>query len=460
MLQIESGSAKKNCQGLTRRTALKAGFCGLLGLSLSDMLKLRARATDGSRNKSVILMWLDGGPSHMETYDPKPEAPTEYRGPYGVINTNGPGIRIADILPRHARHADKMVFLRSMHHDNGDHFAGAHWMLTGRFGSNANNLPQMYPSFGSYIARCVGPNMPGLPAYVGLPSAQSVYLFPGYMGSAYLGAQYNPFDVDQQNRYLAANGSGSSIGSPRRLFSALSGTQPGTMDQRMSLMRSLDTMRRDLDRSGTMDAMDRYQQQAVELITSPRARDAFDIDREDPRLSDRYGLGPWGRYTLMARRLVEAGVTFVTVDMPHWDDHSNIKDGHGYKLPHVDRAVGALLEDLEGRGMLNDVLLIVMGEFGRTPRINTGQPGIPIPGRDHWGNAFSVMLAGGGLRTGQVIGATNARGEHPVSRALRPHDLLHTVYRWLGIDVTQTFRDHSGRPHAILDQGAPINEVL
>ncbi|MBI3823775.1 MAG: DUF1501 domain-containing protein, partial [Planctomycetes bacterium] len=398
MLQIQNGAAKKNCQGITRRTALKAGFCGLLGLSLADMLKLQSRGNDVSRKKSVILMWLDGGPSHMETYDPKPEAPTEYRGPYGVINTNVAGIRIADILPRHARHADKMVFIRSMHHDNGDHFAGGHWMLTGRFGSNAANLPQMYPSFGSYIARCIGPNQPGLPAYVGLPSAQSIYLFPGYMGAAYLGAQYNPFDVDTQARYLAAN-SNIRIGSPQRLQNLLR-TQPTVMQERMSLMRSLDTMRRDVDRSGVMESMDRYQQQAVDLITSPRARDAFDIDREDPRLSDRYGLGPWGRYTLMARRLVEAGVTFVTVDMPHWDDHSNIKDGHGCKLPHVDRAVGGLLEDLQERGMLDDVLLIVMGEFGRTPRINTGQPGIPIPGRDHWGNGFSVLLAGGGLRTG------------------------------------------------------------
>lgn len=458
MLQIDNGSATKNCQGITRRTALKAGFCGLLGLSLADMLKLQARATETSRNKSVILMWLDGGPSHMETYDPKPEAPTEYRGPYGVINTNVPGIRIADILPRHARHADKMVFLRSMHHDNGDHFAGAHWMLTGRFGSNAANLPQMYPSVGSYIARCLGPNQPGLPAYVGLPSAQSVYLFPGYMGSAYLGAQYNPFDVDREQRYLGANYN-IRIGTPRQLQCVLQ-TQGSTMQDRMSLMRSLDTMRRDLDRSGTMDAMDRYQQQAVDLILSPRARDAFDIDREDPRLADRYGTGPWGRYTLMARRLVEAGVTFVTVDMPHWDDHSNIKDGHGYKLPHVDRAVGGLLEDLSERGLFNDVLLIVMGEFGRTPRINTGQPGIPIPGRDHWGNAFSVLLAGGGLRTGQVVGETNSRGERPIRRAVRPHDLLQTVYRWLGIDVSQTFRDHTGRPHAVLDQGAPIQEIL
>ncbi len=460
MLQIQNGEAKANCQGMSRRSAIKAGFLGVAGLSLADMLKARAAATtnDRTRRKSIILMWLDGGPSHLETYDPKPEAPTEYRGPYGVINTNVPGIRIADILPQHARHMDKMVLLRSMHHDNGDHFAGAHWMLTGRFGSNAANLPQMYPSVGSYVARCLGPNQPGVPAYVGLPSAQSVYLFPGYMGAAYLGPQYNPFDVEREQRYLAAN-SATRVGSPRTLQNLLRSTS-GQMESRLTLSRALDTMRRDTDRSGVVESMDRYQQQAIDLILSPRAREAFDLDREPQRLSDRYGNGPWGRYTLMARRLVEAGVTFVTVDMPHWDDHSNIREGHGYKLPHVDRAVGALLEDLEWRGMLDDTLLIVMGEFGRTPRINTGQPGIPIPGRDHWGNAFSVMLAGGGLRGGQVVGATNPRGEHPVQRALRPHDLLATVYRWLGIDTTQNFRDHSGRPHPILDRGEPIREIL
>ena len=209
-----------------------------------------------------------------------------------------------------------------------------------------------------------------------------------------------------------------------------------------------------------MEAMDRYQQQATDMILGARAREAFNLDREETRLRDRYGRGPWGQYTLMARRLVEAGVTFVTVDMPHWDDHSNIREGHGYKLPVVDRAVGALIEDLELRGLLDKTLIIVMGEFGRTPRLNSGQPGIPIPGRDHWGQAMSVLLAGGGLRTGQVIGSTNPRGEHPATRPLRPADLLQTVYRYLGIDPGQSFRDHTGRPIPILDLGRPIDEVF
>jgi hypothetical protein len=458
MLTIQNGGPARNCQGMTRRTALKAGFLGLAGLTLPNLLRLRAEGGAASRDTACILIWLDGGPSQLETYDPKPEAPSEYRGPFGVTRTKVPGIVLCDQLPHHARHADKMVFVRSVHHDNGDHFAGAHWMLTGRFGSNAANLPQKYPSAGSYVARVRGANRPGLPAYVGLPAAQSVYLFPGYMGPAYLGSTYAPFDVDRETKYLAAN-STIHIGTPRWLtqFNEESARRLGS---RRDLLRSFDGLRREVDASGLAASLDQYQQQAMNLVLGGRARTAFDLDREEPRNADRYGRGPWGRYTLMARRLVESGVTFVTVDMPHWDDHSNIKQGHGYKLPPLDQAVGALLDDLKERGMLERVLVMVMGEFGRTPKINTGQPGIPIPGRDHWGNAISVMLAGGGLKGGQVIGATNARAEHPVRRALKPADVLATVYRVLGVDPKLSFKDHTGRPVPILDEGEAIEEAF
>jgi len=458
MLKIAQNSGQKNCQGVSRRTALKAGFLGLMGLTLADLLRFRAQGAATSDDKAVILIWLDGGPSQIETYDPKPDAPAEYRGPFGTINTRVPGIRLCELVPNHARLADKMVFIRSLHHDNGDHFAGAHWMLTGRFGSNAANLPQKYPSVGSYVARVRGPNKPGLPAYVGLPSAQSVYLFPGYMGAAYLGGAYNPFDVDREVKYLGAT-QNVRIGTPRWLsqFTAESAKLAGN---RKDLLSAFDGFRRDLDNSGVVDSMDRYQQQALNMILGSRTRTAFDLDKEDPRLADRYGQGPWARYTLMARRLVEAGVTFVTVDMPHWDDHSNIKDGHGQKVPVVDRAVGGLIDDLSERGLLDKVLVVVMGEFGRTPRLNTGQPGIPIPGRDHWGNAISVMMAGGGLRGGQVVGSTNAKGEHPKDQPLTPADILATVYHVLGIDTRQSFKDHSGRPIPILDEGKPIAEIV
>jgi len=458
MLRIQQGFAGRNCQGISRRTALKAGFLGLSGLSLADLLRLKAAGAAEKKDTAVILLWLDGGPSQLETYDPKPEAPSEYRGPWGAIDTNVPGIRISESLPLHARYADKMVFVRSVHHDTGDHFAGAHWMLTGRHGSTSVDLPQKYPSVGSYAAAVRGPNQPGLPAYVGLPAAQSVYLFPGYQGSAYLGPQYNPFDVDRENCYLGATYN-LQIGRPKCLDN-LEGLDGNRFGDRVDLLGSIDNLRREVDSNGVIDAMDRYQQEAASMILSSAAREAFDISKEDPRVADRYGAGPWGRYTLMARRLVEAGVTFVTVDMPHWDDHSSIKESHGNKLPHVDLAVSGLLEDLTQRGLIDRVLVVVMGEFGRTPRINEGQPGIPIPGRDHWGNAISVLMAGGGLRGGTVVGATNDKAEYPIDRAMRPSSVLATVYHVLGIDPALAFKDHGGRPIPILDDGEAMREVI
>jgi hypothetical protein len=458
MLQITRGRKSSNCQGMSRRSALKAGFLGCLGLSLADLLRLKAEGKAKGNNKSVILMWLDGGPSQLETYDPKPYAPAEYRGPFGAVQTNVPGIIVSETLPLHAKHADKMALIRSIHHDNGDHFAAAHWMLTGRYGSNAADKNQKFPSVGSYVARVKGANAPGMPPYVGLPAAESVYLYPGYQGAAYLGNAYNPFQVNMQQKYLAATYS-QPIQQPE-LLKSMAGTNEQRLDDRLGLLSRLDHIRRDIDNSGTMDSMDRYQQQAVDMLSAGRAREALDIEKEDPKLRDRYGRGPWGHYTLMARRLVEAGVSFVTVDMPHWDNHARIEQGHGSKLKVVDQAVDALLTDLHERGMLDDVLLVVMGEFGRTPRINKGLPNDPTPGRDHWGNAISAMVAGGGLKGGVVVGATNSKAEHPVDRALKPGHLLATIYHVLGIDPSLTFQDHAGRPIPILHEGEPIRELL
>lgn len=459
MIHIQQGKTRANCQGMTRRTAIKAGVLGALGLSLPDVLRARADAPSAQRrDTSVILIWLDGGPSHLESFDPKPDAPAEYRGPYQTIQTSIPGVRFADRVPQHARHANRMNFVRSLHHDNGDHFAAAHWMLTGKFGATAGSQAPRYPSIGSYAARIVGSRERGMPPYVGLPAAQSVYLFPGYAGASYLGPAYDPFQVDNVTRYLGSN---SNVEIRRaRCVQNLTEPAPGLISERAGILQSLDTMERNLDRSGAMDTLDRYQRQALDLIMSSRARVAFDLDREDPRIAERYGRSPWGRYTLMARRLVEAGVTFVTVDMPYWDDHSGIENGHDIKLRPMDQAVGALMDDLIERGLFESTLVVVMGEFGRTPRINTGQPGIPVPGRDHWGNAFSAVLAGGGLKEGVVVGRTNVRGEHPVERALRPSDIHATIYHVLGIDPNQTFRDHSGRPHPILDDGRAIAELI
>ena len=456
MLELHSGPASRNCQGFSRRAAIKAGVLGgFSGLGLPQLLRAKEQAPFITTEKSVILIWLDGGPSQLETYDPKPDAPAEFRGPFGIAKTRTPGVNFSALMPESAKRFDKISVIRSLHHDNGDHFAAGHWMTTGRFGSTAVSLPQKYPSVGSYVSRVKGPNNPYLPAYVGLPAAQTIYLFPGYMGSAYLGGQYNPFDVDRENKYLGWTGG--RIKSPKWLSSLGTG---GAAMERAPLLKQFDTARRDLDRSGIMDTMDRFQQQAMDLVLGSDARHAFDIDKEDPKAADRYGIGPWGHYTMMARRLVEAGVTFVTVDMPHWDDHSSIEKSHGAKVPVVDKAVSALIDDLSERGLLERTLVVVMGEFCRSPKINNGQPGIAIPGRDHWGNAISVMIAGGGLKSGVVVGETNARAERPKDRPLMPSDLLATIYHQLGVDPSLTFKDHSGRPIAILDDGKPIHELL
>ncbi|MCI0701338.1 MAG: DUF1501 domain-containing protein [Planctomycetia bacterium] len=447
--------------GYTRRVALKAGFLGLTGLALSDYLRVKAASTSqppqgsSANNKSVILIWLDGGPSHIETFDPKPDAPAEYRGPFDVCKTNSPGVFVCALMPEVAKRFSKLSLVRSLHHDNGDHFAAAHWMTTGRLGSNALNQTQKYPSVGSFVSKLKGSNNPQLPAYVGLPSAETIYLFPGYMGAAYLGAAYNPFDVDRDNKYLGASDT-RRVRSPKWLSTLGSSAEGG----RASLLKQFDTARRDIDSSGVMKTMDEFQLKALDMMTGSAAREAFDIDKEDPKAADRYGPGPWGRYTMMARRLVEAGVSFVTVDMPHWDDHSSIEKAHGAKVPVVDKAVSALLDDLEDRGLLENTLVVVMGEFGRTPKINNGQPGIAVPGRDHWGNAISALIAGGGITPGVVVGKTNAKGEFPVERALKPQALLATIYHQLGIDANLTFKDHTGRPHPILDDPTPIKELV
>ncbi len=457
MLTLTSGPASRNCAGVSRRAALKVGALGVGGLMLPDLLRARAD-TPSAKKKSVILIWLDGGPSQLETYDPKPDAPVEYRGPFGVSKTRTPGVFVSELMPETAKRFEQVALLRSVHHDTGDHFAAAHWVTTGRFGATTANKAQKSPSVGSVVAKVKGANAPGLPAYVGLPSAQTIYLFPGYMGAAYLGAACNPFDVNREQQYLGPTDA-SPVRTPKWL-SGLKGTTADTLPERTSLLKQLDTLRRDLDTSGTAALMDEHQQKAMDLILGGSARAAFDFDKEDPKAADRYGRSATARYTMMARRLVEAGVTFVTVDMPHWDDHANIEKAHAMRVPVVDRAVSALLDDLADRGLLETTLVMVAGEFGRTPKINTGQPGIPIPGRDHWGGAFSVLLAGGGVKGGVVVGRTSAKAEYPVERALTPADVLATVYKVMDIDPKTTFKDHSGRPVPLVDDGEAIKELI
>jgi hypothetical protein len=448
MLTIGANDRKRYCDGISRRSFLQAGVLGLSGLGMADLLRLKASAAQSNstaRETAVILIWLDGGPTHMDTYDYKSASPADYRGPMKAISTNVSGIQICDQMPRQASIMDKLTIVRSLYHTTGDHFAGAHWMLTGYHGSTAANLDPMYPSAGSIAAKVRGPNRPGLPAYVAVPIAASVGLVPGYNSGAYLGTAYNPFqtggDPNQPN------------------FSVRNLTLPGGMtlaqlEDRRKLLSSFDTLRRDIDRSGTLDTLDKFQREAYELISSPAARQAFDIATEDPRLRDRYGRHNWGQSTLLARRLVEAGVTFVTVHMGGWDDHSAIEQAMKNKLPILDRAIASLVEDLSDRGLYERVVFCVCGEFGRTPKINGSA------GRDHWGQSGFALLGGGGLKTGLAYGSTTDKGEFPKDRPVLPEDLLATLYAVLGIDTSQTFIDRTGRPHPILNGATPITELL
>ncbi len=456
MLEL-ANSFPRRSSGLSRRSFLKIGTLGLGGLTLADALRARASASalggTSTPERSVILIWLDGGPPQHETYDPKPDAPEQFRGPLKAIATALPGVHVSELLPNHARMLDKVSIIRSLHHDNGDHFAAAHWMLTGYLGSNAINLPPQYPSAGSIIAKLKGPREPGMPAYVGLPNTHSVGLVPGYHGAAYLGVGFNPF---------VADGDPNSEGYQVPNLALPAGVDALRLEGRRSLRGAFDHACRAADASRMMAGLDRFDQEAFSLILGKRAREAFDLKNEDPRLRDRYSRHQWGQSALLARRLVERGVRFVTLTYSGWDFHSSLERGMKNVLPILDATVGTLIEDLEGRGLLDSTIVVVMGEFGRTPRMNTkGVPGSdPVPGRDHWGKVMSVLVAGGGIARGRIVGASNSRGEVPRDRPLRPQDLLVTLYHQLGIDPETPFKNRAGQPVKIGSNGEPIVELI
>ena len=452
--RIARGGAIGQASGLaSRRGFLRAGCLGLSGLTLADFLRAREARGDSSASSrsiadddlSVILVWLDGGPPQHETYDPKPDAPGEFRGEYKSIATNVPGIFMSEHMPYQARHMDKLTLLRSMHHNNGDHFAAAHWMLTGFLGSNAANLGAQYPSAGSIVAKLKGARKPGIPPYVGLPRLHSVGLAPGYHGAAYLGVGDNPFtlDADPNNAsYRVSN------------LTLPVGVDATRLDDRRSLLQAFDTARSDVDSSGLMEGLDHFATRAYQMISGPEARAAFDLSKEDPKLRDRYGRTTAGQSALLARRLVEAGTRFVTVVNGGWDYHAGIFKNMTNHLIETDRAIGSLIEDLHDRGMLERTIVIVMGEFGRTPRVNA------TAGRDHWGEVMSVMLAGGGMPAGRTVGSSSARGEYPKDLPVRPQDLIVSLYRKLGIDPLTTFVNRSGRPAPVGGDGRAIVELL
>jgi hypothetical protein len=449
-------SQRGRCIGtLPRRAFLQAGLAGWGGLGLADLLRSESQAsasTAPTNKKSLIVVWLWGGPSHMETFDLKPDAPLEYRGEFRPIKTNVPGIEICEHLPLLARQADKFAILRSCHHTSDGHVNSTHTMLTGYPGEPVEAPPfrPKYPDFWAVSQKRLAAESSGMPFHVALPDTR-------YEGAAYLGEGLAPMKVagdPNADDFRVPNLSLADVVRPR-------------FSERMDLLQQFDRLRRQIDSSGLMDSLDRFNQKAVSLLSSDAARSAFDLAREEAAVCDRYGRHVVGQRCLLARRLVEAGVRIVTVDFPtvpgqkafSWDDHAsvwNIFEQMKIRLPVLDQVVSALIEDLGRRGLANDVLVAVLGEMSHTPRLSNfnGQPG-----REHWARSMSIFLAGGGLRMGQVIGSTTAKGDEPADRPLSPNDLLATWYQYFGVPLDTQFVDHFGRPISILSHGSPIREL-
>lgn len=457
--------------GVSRRrfmwSTLRAGGAGL---ALGDILRLRALGAEQGvvpPDTSVIQVWLGGGPSQFETFDPKPMAPPEIRGPYKAIQTKIPGAHLCEMMPLTASVLDKTAIIRSFTHPYDDHFGVARWCIAGR--RELDNKAHS-PSIGSIASRFRGPRQPGMPGYV-LLSEESVNHFELFqiLGPGYLGVSHSPFTV-MQHPYIPDF-------QHERLKSATSTLQLADdltldrIDDRKTLLSSLDRLPRQLDASRGKADLDPFAHLALEMVTSAKAKRAFDLNQESAATRERYGSHRWGQMALLARRLVEAGVTFVTLntgpDCLRWDWHVNIvkedriEDGaaganNGMDLngPPLDKALAALISDLNERDTCRNVLLIVWGEFGRSPRIN------PPGGRDHWPPLMSVLLSCGGMKMGQIIGKSDANGDHPIERPISPSDVVATLYRHLGIDPKQSAMNLQGRPIELMPDGRPIDELF
>ena len=412
------------------------------GFSLGDYLCYAAQAGEAkpTADTAVIHVFMGGGPSHIDMWDLKPQAPAEIRGEFRPISTRLPGVQISEHLPHMAAALDRVALVRSVAHADASHLPASHWMMTG-YRPEPATTANVNPYAGAIVSKVRGPNSDGMPAYVSIPRRQLLG------AAAYLGPAYNPFTTESD-----PNSPTYSV----RNLNFPQGMNAARLHDRQGLLRELDRVKSDIERSGELAGLDKFSRDALGIITSSRAQQAFDISREPAATRDRYGRTQAGQGCLLARRLVEAGVTFVTVlSGGEWDTHTNNFEMLKNKsLPPVDRALAGLVTDLHERGLDRRVLVLVSGEFGRTPSINAQA------GRDHWPGAFSVLFAGGNLKVGQVIGATDERAAHPTTHPYSPGDVLATVYNFLGIDTTRKFHDRSGRPIRILGEGAPIAELL
>lgn len=438
----------------SRRGFLKVGMLGATGLSLSQLLRSEAEAAAPKRNNSVIILWMRGGPSHIDMWDPKPDAPAEFRGEFGTINTVVPGIQLTDMLPNSAKTVDKWSIVRSLNHHDAGHSTGDQICFTGY---NAGPAPDenVMPSCGSIVAEQLGHKTPELPAYVMIPK-----MLPG-AGSAHLGVAYKPFetiaDPAKEGPFVLPN------------FQLAEGLSVDRLGDRRGLLNGLDKIRRDLDAHGSMQALDRFGQKAWDILASPAAQKAFDLDAEPRAVRERYGFMPawepgtpdrcgapaWSQRILLARRLVEAGVRLVTVDVRWWDTHVKGFESLRYGfLPRWDQVFPALVEDLTERGLMESTLVVGWGEFGRTPRVNAQA------GRDHYPNVFSAVLCGGKVKGGRVVGSSDSNGAFPKDNPKTPQDVLATIYNHLGVDTKKQYITSAGRPVSVLPSGEPIKELF
>ena len=439
---------------------MQVGAMALGGLTLSDVLAAKAAAGQSGRDTSVIVLYQHGGASQLETYDLKPEAPTAYRSIYQPIATNVPGMEICEHFPLSAKIADKFSLVRSMHHDVGIHSDGGIIVLTGKRPTKLDPTSQSkseHPDLGHAASKIRGMKVKAIPPYVAIP--QKPYM----TRPTYLGLHHSAFEPGDP---------ASKDYTPPQVKLA-AGRDSKFLEDRRWLLQQFDRLRSDLDIAGELSGTDQFRNLAFQMLTSPEVAGAFDIAREDPRLRDRYGHNQWGQCCLLARRLAEAGTAVINIyfntpktgqEFTNWDDHIGNagRPGHfgkymSIRLPYMDQALTALIEDIFSRGLDKKVLIVVVGEFGRTPRLSRNSTG---SGRNHWPQAYTALLSGGGLKMGQVVGATNSKAEFPVERPYTPQDLLATIYRHLGIDPQSTFTDYSGRPVYILESGRPIPELL
>ena len=463
----------RTADGLTlqsRRNMLKVGLAGIGGLSLPRLLEKRANGglRDAS-GKSVILLWMAGGPSHIDTWDPKPQRPWNNRGPFSVISTKQPGVVICEHLPKIASMLDRMTVIRSVDCKGSNHEPNKVMQTGNREAApRTNPFGDHYPSFGSIIAKHRGQKGGSMPAYVAFQKSRSHVAYAGWLGK-----QYDPFLANTASRLPVYTDVGVDTGqmTGADIFRLSSGVSVERLEDRRMLARDFDRKRANLDQSGIMEAGDVYQLQAREMLVGGQAQQAFDISREPAESRDRYGKHLWCQQALLARRLVEAGSSFVTIDLSYhgasgtWDTHGDnippyggISKGLAPLLPLFDHLLTTLVSDLAERGLLDKTLVIAMGEFGRTP--NMGTQG-STDGRDHWPEVMSMCLAGGGLRHGQTIGSTDPQGGTIASRPVTPGDLAATIYHHMGVPLDATYEDDRGRPRFIVeDNGCPVAELI